>query len=159
MSKTFGLEKWAGQQKSVVGPRPPTVGNDQRESTRNVFRLQRLKLSERVRDILKRLFIEQCLIYTWLNFHNNGFDSKFYFLVEKQQHSFQQFRLKLLRQCKHNISDRGRLGGVMWKIQLRTVLFQEKILRKARRGETVADSGLDSSVSRNPIQKPWEDIC
>ena len=35
------------------------------------------------------------LIYKWLNFKNDGFDSKFYFLVEKQQHSIKQFCLKL----------------------------------------------------------------
>ena len=45
--------------------------------------------------VFKRLNFKQCLIYTWLNFQNDGFDSKFYFLVEKQQHYIKQFCLKL----------------------------------------------------------------
>ena len=46
--------------------------------------------------ISKRLNnFKQSLIYTWLNFQNDGFDSKFYFLVETQQHYIKQFGLKL----------------------------------------------------------------
>ena len=45
--------------------------------------------------ISKRLNFKQRLIYTSLNFQNDGFDSKFYFLVDKQQHYIKQFCLKL----------------------------------------------------------------
>ena len=45
--------------------------------------------------VFKLLNFKQCLIYTWLNFQNDGFDSKFYFLIEKQQHYIKQFCLKL----------------------------------------------------------------
>ena len=56
--------------------------------------------SDEVRNRLKTIAyfktnFKQSLIHNWLNFQNDDFDTKFYFLVEKPQHSIKKFCLKL----------------------------------------------------------------
>ena len=46
-------------------------------------------------QILKRLIFKQCLIYTWLNFKNDDFNNKLYFLIQIKQHFFKRYCLKI----------------------------------------------------------------
>ena len=56
-----------------------------------LFSRQQGRLLDGVRNRLQTI----AYFKTLLNFQNDGFESKFYLLLEKQQHSLKQFCLKL----------------------------------------------------------------